>query len=154
MKTRYAVMLLGISGAVAIACSSGPTSYAIDGTCGPLTIGNVGTLFTVAGPCTLGAAGDFAIAAALDAPLGGPPGPRPVSIDAGFVNSNGTLLSRFAGTADVPASLSDPIEIAGTFTFSGGTNIYADATGNATADGGVDLVGGSTSLKLLGSVSY
>jgi hypothetical protein len=148
------VMLLGISGAVALACSSGPTTYAIDGTCGPLTIGNTGVLITVAGPCTLGAAGSFAIAAALDLPVGAPAGPTPISIDAGFVNSNGTLLSRFAGTADIPAALTDPIEITGTFTFSGGTNIYADATGSATADGGVDFVGGSASLKLLGSVSY
>lgn len=151
MTRRTIVVLVGAAAAVA-ACSSSST-YGINGTCGPLTIGNSGTLITVAGPCALGGAGNFTLAAALDVTLG-TTGSVPVSADAGFAQGGNVLFSKFSGTAVVPTVLTDPIPIEGIFTFQGGTGGYSDATGSATADGGVNFVAGQANLLLNGSVTY
>ncbi|HMK72931.1 MAG TPA: hypothetical protein VK454_06310 [Myxococcaceae bacterium] len=155
MKARSVLVLLGLAAAVAVACSSSsPTTYTIDGTCGPLTVGSSGAVFTVHGPCALGQAGNFTLGASLNVTFGADGG-VPVSIDAGFAQGGNILYSTFNGIADVPGNpLSAPIIINGAFNFSGGTGPYADATGHATADGGVDLAGLTASLNLVGSVSY
>ncbi|HXX32340.1 MAG TPA: hypothetical protein VEJ89_16685 [Myxococcaceae bacterium] len=156
MKARSFLVVLGlVAAAVAGACSSSTTTYAVNGTCGPLAIGSSGVLFTIAGPCDLGQAGNFAIAATVDVTLGAS-GAVPVSIDAGFVQNGYVLYSKFSGTADVPDSglLTTPIGISGTFTFQGGTGQFSDATGTAAADGGVNLGTTSANLTLVGSVTY
>ena len=153
MKRRTILVLVGTAAVAVAACSSSST-YGINGLCGPLTIGSSGTLITVAGPCALGGAGNFTLAAALDVTLGAT-GAVPVVADAGFVQGGNILFSRFSGTANVPTNpLTTPVTIGGTFTFQGGTGGYSDATGSATADGGVNLGAGEANLLLNGSVTY
>jgi len=154
MKRRTILVLVGAAAVAVAACSSSTSTYGINGLCGPLAIGSSGTLITVAGPCALGGAGNFTLAAALDVTLGAT-GAVPVVADAGFVQGGNVLFSRFNGSADVPTNpLTTPITIAGTFTFQGGTGGYSDATGSATADGGVNLGAGQANLLLNGSVTY
>jgi glycerate kinase len=53
---------------------------------------------------------------------------------------------------------SQPILLGGTFTYDGGTGIFADAVGSAFADGGVALsettAPSTASLSLNGSLTY
>jgi hypothetical protein len=163
MKTRV-VLGLAVATAVAVACSSsssGPTTYAISGTCGPLNAELVGTSIALSGPCDLGPAGNYSIDAGLLVNLGAC-GDTPVSITADFIQSSSSLVhSTFSGQADIPCTngtidLTKPIDVGGTFTYNGGTGTFVGATGSADAGGAVtaSLTGFSANLALSGSLSY
>jgi hypothetical protein len=168
MRKTHVVLGLALAGALAVACSSsssGPTTFTVAGTCGPLAavLGAGGTI-ALNGPCNLGAAGDYTIDAGLSVNLAlctGVTGPvtSPVSISAQFIQSSTAVLnSSFVGAADITCPLApQTIGVGGTFTFAGGTGPYVDATGTAIADGGVvvsETEGFSATLGLNGSLTY
>jgi hypothetical protein len=164
MKKTHVVLGLTATLALAMACSSssGPTTVAISGTCGPLAATLNGTAIELGGPCALGPAGNFTIDAGLLVNLGAC-GDTPVAITADFIQSSSALVhSAFSGQADIPCNdagtidLTKPIVVAGTFSYAGGTGIYSDATGAADAGGAVtaSLSGFSAELALTGSLTY
>jgi hypothetical protein len=164
MKKTHMVLGLTATLALAMACSSssGPTTVAISGTCGPLSATLNGTAIELAGPCALGPAGNFSIDAGLLVNLGAC-GDTPVAITADFIQSSTALVhSTFSGQADIGCNdagktdITQPITVAGTFTYSGGTGIYADATGAADAGGAVtaSLTSFTAELALSGSLTY
>jgi hypothetical protein len=164
MKKTHVVLGLTLMMALAVACSSssGPTTYVISGTCGPLPATLVGTAIDLSGPCALGPAGSFTIDAGLLVNLGGC-GPTPVSITADFIQSSSALVhSTFNGQANVGCNdaghtdITQPIAVSGTFVYSGGTGAFDDATGAADAGGAVtaSLTGFTANLALSGSLTY
>jgi hypothetical protein len=167
MRKTHVVLGLAFAAALAVACSStsGPATFTVEGTCGPLAavLGAGGTI-SLSGPCNLGSAGDYTIDAGLSVNLAlctGVTGPvtSPVSISAQFIQSSTAVLnSSFVGAADITCPLGpQTIGVGGTFTFAGGTGPYVDATGTAIADGGVvvsDVGGFSATLGLNGSLTY
>jgi hypothetical protein len=165
MRKTHVVLGLTLAAALAVACSSsssGPTSYAISGTCGPLAATLHGTAIELGGPCDLGPAGAYTLDAGLLVNLGAC-GDTPVSITADWIQSSTALIhSTFTGQADVPCKadggidITQPIDVGGTFTYSGGTGTFADATGAADAGGAVtaSLAGFTANLALSGTLSY
>jgi hypothetical protein len=164
MKKTHVVLGLTLVTALVVACSSssGPTTYAIQGTCGPLPATLVGTAIELSGPCGLGPAGNYTIDAGLLVNLGGC-GITPVAITADFIQSSTALVhSTFAGQADVGCNdaghtdITQPIAVSGTFIYTGGTGAFVDATGAADAGGSVtaSLTGFSANLALSGSLTY
>ncbi len=164
MKKTHVVLGLTLVTALVVACSSssGPTTFAISGTCGPLPATLVGTSIALNGPCALGAAGNYTLDAGLSVNLG-TCGNTPVAITADFIqNSSAVLHSSFSGQADVPCNnsgtidLTKPIVVGGTFIYSGGTGPYVDASGAADAGGAVTAAaaGFTANLALSGSLTY
>jgi hypothetical protein len=164
MRKTHVVLGLAVAAALAVACSSssGPTTYAISGTCGPLNAQLNGTSIELSGPCALGAAGNYTIDAGLLVNLGAC-GETPVAITADFIQSTTALLhSTFSGQADIPCTdnqtidFTKPIVVGGTFLYSGGTGVFVDATGAADAGGAVtaSLTSFSAELALTGSLTY
>ena len=164
MRKTHVVFGLALAMAVAVACSSssGPTTYVVAGTCGPLNAMLQGTSIALSGPCNLGTAGAYTLDAGLLVNLGAC-GDTPVAITADFIQSSSSLLhSTFSGQADIPCTdagvinLAEPIDVGGTFTYHGGTGIFVDATGSADAGGAVTASqsGFSAELALTGSLSY
>jgi hypothetical protein len=168
MKTNGMVLGLALAAALAVACSSssGPTTFAISGECGPLPVSISATL-SLHGPCNLGPPGEFSLDAGLQINIGEACGPTPVGITADWFQNGSAIYSSFTGGAQLPCvpdggtatDLTQPIPFSGTFTYSGGTGAFADATGTAIADGGVipDFsAGGSLNANFLlsGSLTY
>jgi hypothetical protein len=164
MKKTHVVLGLTLLTALVVACSSssGPTTYAISGTCGPLPATLVGTAIELTGPCALGPAGNYTIDAGLLVNLGAC-GNTAVAITADFIQSSSALVhSTFSGQASIPCTesgtidLTKPIDVGGTFIYSGGTGAFVDATGAADAGGSVtaSLTGFSADLALSGSLTY
>jgi hypothetical protein len=165
MRKTHVVLGLAVATALAVACSSsssGPTTYAISGTCGPLNAQLVGTAIALSGPCALGPAGNYTLDAGLLVNLGAC-GETPVAITADFIQSSTALVhSTFSGQAAIPCNdagsidITKPIDVGGTFLYSGGTGVFVDATGSADAGGAVtaSLSGFTAELALSGSLTY
>jgi len=167
-KTRR-VLGLAIAAALAVGCpssSSGPTMFAITGECGPLPV-TISSTLSLHGPCDLGPPGQFSLDAGLQIDIGQPCGPTPVGITADWIQNGSAIHSTFVGGAELPCvpdggtatDITQPIPISGVFTYAGGTGPYSDATGTATADGGVtaDFSAGGTlnaNFSLTGSLTY
>ncbi len=163
-KTSVVVGFALAAALVVVACSSGPTTYSISGSCGPL-----GAAFStvdphvilLSGPCNLGPAGQYTLDAGLTANIGAC-GNTPVAISAQWIQGSAYINSTFSGEADVGCTdagmtdLTQPITVGGTFTYSGGTGSFSDATGTAVADGGVtaSATGFTADLGLTGSLTY
>jgi hypothetical protein len=169
MKTTHVVLGLAAALAVAVACSSspsGPVQYTIAGACGPLPV-VIANPLSLTGPCNLGTAGAFTLDAGLAITIGASCGHTNVGMTADWEQGGSAMHSTFTGGANLPCvmdggtatDLTQPIPISGTFTYSGGTGGFSDATGSAFADGGVvaNLAAGgslSASFSLAGSVTY
>src|SRR5450755_510474 len=168
MKTTGMVLGLAPAAALAVACSStsGPTTFAINGECGPLPV-NISSTLTLHGPCNLGLPGEFTLDAGLQIDIGQACGPTAVGITADWIQNGSAIHSTFVGGAQLPCvrdggtatDLTQTIPFSGTFTYVGGTGIFSDATGSATADGGVVpdfAAGGSLNADFLlsGSLTY
>jgi hypothetical protein len=165
MRKTHVVLGLALAGVLAVACSSssGPTTFTIAGSCGPLPVTPSNPL-TLTGPCTLGAAGDFTLDAGLAIQIGQACGPTAVGITADWIQGTSAIHSSFTGGANLPClpdagtDITQPIPISGTFTYAGGTGGFSDATGTALADGGVtaNVAQGTLTAQfsLTGSLTY
>jgi hypothetical protein len=163
-KTRV-LLGLGLAAAAVVACSSssGPTTYVVSGACGPLPV-TIANPLMLNGPCNLGAAGNYTLAATLQIELGRGCGNTQVGITANWVQGSSEIASTFGGGANLPCladggvDLLAPIPISGTFTYDGGTGTFATATGSAFADGGVTANISTESLNanfsVVGSLTY
>lgn len=163
MRTTGVVLGVALAAALVVACSSssGPTSYTIAGSCGPLPV-TISSTLLLSGPCVLGAPGDFSLDAGLAIDLGQACGPTQVGITADWIQGGSAIHSSFGGSATLPClpdggtDITQPIPFTGTFAYLGGTGPYADAVGSATADGGVTAsqTGLSAGFSLSGTISY
>jgi hypothetical protein len=169
MKTTGVVLGLALAAALAVACSSsssGPTVFAVSGECGPLPV-TIATPLQLHGPCNLGPPGEFGLDAGLQIIIGQSCGPTPVGINADWIQGGSVIHSSFTGGAQLPCvpdggtatDLTQTIPFSGTFIYLGGTGAFSDATGSATADGGVipDFAAGGSlnaSFLLSGSLTY
>jgi hypothetical protein len=165
MKVSTYILGVAIAATLVVACSSSTTpatTYAIAGVCGPLKVVQNTAAATptlnVDGGCALGPAGNFV----LETQVPFQPGASgSITVDAGaaFIQGTDVLSSNFAGQANVHTSgTTANVDLSGTFTYSGGTGKFSDATGSASADGGI-VVDSTTlsitgSLNLTGSVTY
>ncbi|MGO8971092.1 MAG: hypothetical protein ACLQDQ_16150 [Myxococcaceae bacterium] len=160
MKTCV-VMGLALAAALVAACSSGPTTYTINGSCGPLAA-EISSEILLSGPCNLGPAGQYTLDAGLAVNIGAC-GNEPVTIAAQWIQGSSYINSSFTGAAvigckpnDGGTDLTQPITVAGVFTYSGGTGTFSDATGTAAVDGGVTAsnTGLTATLGLTGTLTY
>lgn len=167
MKKTHWVLGLALGLAVAVACSSsnGPTTLSITGGCSNLAVVLGQSGVTLSGSCDLGAAGDYTLSVpSLPVDIGAC-GPTTIpSTVAVWTEGTAALNSTFVGNAAIPCDgghidLTQTITLDGTFSYDGGTGMFADATGTGVVlDGGVQAASNGLSfvanLPVSGSLTY